>query len=336
MDRVAPSISSGRSWNFAFYKRPDRFDLYEDLPHKRGVPNVSLLARSLEERRLPLGGWSYLNSSQTSVEATSLAAMALSSEASAASGSGIEQLLRLQRRDGGWPAFLGDAEASWTTALALCALNEMTDFAAAREKAFHWLIAERGREANWFWRWKFKTADRTVSFDPDKYGWTWISGSFSWVIPHTFSIIAIKQFTVCNRSEASEKRIHLGVDMLLDRACIDGGWNSGNSVVYGVPLRPHVEATAIALLAVQDERRSEVIQRSLTWLNKEAPSVDSASSLAWCILSLFVYQEPVEELKNRLATIMGDGRDIRNNATLATALLALRCGEMIHPFEVLR
>ena len=93
--------------------------------------------------------------------------------------------------------------------------------------------------------------------------------------------------------------------MLLDRACGDGGWNSGNSVVYGVPLRPHVEATAIALLALQDERRSDVIQRSLAWLNKEVPRVDSVSSLAWCILSLFVYQKSVEELKNRLATPHG-------------------------------
>src|SRR5271154_723224 len=300
------------------------------------MPNVSQLARSLKEQRLPLGGWSYLNSSQTSVEATTLAAMALSSESSDASGPGIEQLLRLQRRDGGWPAFLGDSEGSWATALALCTLNQMTDFASAREKGFHWLIAERGREAHWFWRWKFKTADRNVRFDPDKYGWPWISGSASWVIPTAFSVIAIKQFTVCNRSEESEKRIHLGVEMLLDRACVDGGWNSGNSVAYGVPLRAHLEATAIALLALQDEQPTEMIQKSLTWLNKEAASVDSASSLAWCILSLFVYQESVEPLKNRLATIMGDGREVRNNATLATALLALKCGEMLHPFVVLR
>jgi hypothetical protein len=300
------------------------------------MPNVSQLARSLEEQRLPLGGWSYLNSSQTSVEATALAAMALSSESSDASGSGIEQLLRLQRRDGGWPAFLGDSEGSWTSALALCALNQTTDFASAREKGFHWLIAERGREAHWFWRWKFKTADRNVRFDPEKYGWPWISGSASWVVPTAFSVIAIKQFTVCNRSEASEKRIHLGVEMLLDRACVDGGWNSGNSVVYGVPLRPHVEATAIALLALQDEQRTEVTQKSLSWLRQNAAGIDSVSSLAWCILSLFVYQEPVGGLKNRLEMIVGDGRDIRNNATLATALLALKCGEMIHPFEVLR
>jgi len=294
------------------------------------------LAGPLLTRQLRSGGWSYFGSQQSSVEATSLAVMALSTESPNAARYGLDQMLDLQRRDGAWPAFVGDSEASWTTALALCTLNGTGEFTSAREMAFHWLVSEGGREGHWFWRWKFKTADRNVRFDPDKYGWPWISGSASWVIPTAFSIIAIKQFTVCNRSEASENRIHLGVEMLLDRACVDGGWNSGNSVAYGVPLRPHVEATAIALLALQDEPRSELTQRSLVWLKKEADSIDSVSSLAWCILSLFVYQESVEALKNKLATIMGDGRDIRNNATLATALLALRCGEMIHPFVVLR
>jgi hypothetical protein len=53
-------------------------------------------------------------------------------------------------------------------------------------------------------------------------------------------------------------------------------------------------------------------------------------------VTLFVYQRRIEELKRRVAAIVGDGSAIRNNATLATALLALRCGEMIHPFMVLR
>ena len=282
------------------------------------------------------GGWAYFDSVQESLEATCLAELALAPERHANSSEAILFLLKSQLSDGGWPAFLGDSEGSWTTALALCTLNSTGDFTAAREKAFRWLYAERGREGHWFWRWKFKTSDRNVRFDPDMYGWPWISGSASWVIPTAFSIVAIKQFTVCNRSDASEKRIRLGVEMLLDRACVDGGWNSGNSVVYGVPLRPHVEATAIALLALQDEQRIEMVQKSLSWLRQNAASVDSVSSLAWCILTLFVYQESVEPLKNRLATIMGDGREVRNNATLATALLALKCGEMIHPFVVLR
>ena len=224
---------------------------------------ISSLAETLRSRQMKSGGWAYFDSVQESLEATCLAELALAPERHANSSEAILFLLKSQLSDGGWPAFLGDSEGSWTTALALCTLNSTGDFTAAREKAFRWLYAERGREGHWFWRWKFKTSDRNVRFDPDKYGWPWISGSASWVIPTAFSIIAIKQFTVCNRSEASEKRIHLGVEMLLDRACVDGGWNSGNSVVYGVPLRPHVEATAIALLALQDEQRSEMIQRSL-------------------------------------------------------------------------
>ena len=297
---------------------------------------ISSLAETLRSRQMKSGGWAYFDSVQESLEATCLAELALAPERHANSSEAILFLLKSQLSDGGWPAFLGDSEGSWTTALALCTLNSTGDFTAAREKAFRWLYAERGREGHWFWRWKFKTSDRNVRFDPDKYGWPWVTGSASWVIPTAFSIIAIEQFTVCNRSEESEKRIHLGVEMLLDRECVDGGWNSGNSLVYGVPLRPHVEATAIALLALQDEQRIEMVQKSLSWLRQNAASVDSVSSLAWCILTLFVYQESVEPLKNRLATIMGDGRDIRNNATLATGLLALKCGEMIHPFVVLR
>ena len=297
---------------------------------------ISSLAETLRSRQMKSGGWAYFDSVQESLEATCLAELALAPERHANSSEAILFLLKSQLSDGGWPAFLGDSEGSWTTALALCTLNSTGDFTAAREKAFRWLYAERGREGHWFWRWKFKTSDRNVRFDPDKYGWPWVTGSASWVIPTAFSIIAIEQFTVCNRSEESEKRIHLGMEMLLDRECVDGGWNSGNSLVYGVPLRPHVEATAIALLALQDEQRTEMVQKSLSWLRQYAASVDSVSSLAWCILTLFVYQESVEPLKNRLATIMGDGREVRNNATLATALLALKCGEMIHPFVVLR
>ena len=124
--------------------------------------------------------------------------------------------------------------------------------------------------------------------------------------------------------------------MLLDRACVGGGWNSGNSVVYGVPLPPHVEATAVALLALQDEPRSEITQASLGCLQSRADEVDAVSSLSWSILTLFVYQRRIEELKRRLGAIIVDGSTIRDNATVAAALLALRCGEMIHPFKVLR
>jgi hypothetical protein len=257
-------------------------------------------------------------------------------DADPARRSGIAHLLASQRPDGAWPAFYGDSEGSWTTALAICTLNATRDFAAGREKALHWLDAERGREGHWLWRWKFKTVDRSVRFNPDKYGWQWSHGATSWVIPTAFSVVALKQFTACSRSVESDKRIRLGVEMLVDRACVDGGWNAGNSVVYGVQLSPHNEATAIALLALQYEERSSVIRAGIEWLKGRATIIRSAENLAWCILSLFVYQEPIQELKEALAARLNENRGVENTATLATALLALKCGEMIHPFEVLR
>src|SRR5260370_38841254 len=130
-----------------------------------------ILAELLLKRQMQSGGWSFFGSRQSCVEATSLAVLALGLDAEDARRSGIAHLLAAQRTAGSWPAFFGDSEGSWTTALALCTLNTTGDLASAREKALRWLDAERGREGYWFWRWKFKTVDRSVRFDPDKYGW---------------------------------------------------------------------------------------------------------------------------------------------------------------------
>jgi hypothetical protein len=297
---------------------------------------ISSLETLLIRRRLEPGGWPFFRSEQASVEATCLAILAVGATAH---GSGVSEsrfLMNCQLSDGSWPSFLGDTEGTWTTGLAISTLISLNAMSNSSDKALNWLVRERGKEGDWFWRWKFKITDREVRFNPDKYGWPWSPGTVSWVIPSAFSLVAVKQYTVCNRLAAAENRIRLGVDMLLDRACVGGGWNSGNSVVYGVPLPPHVEATAVALLALQDEERTPVIKMSLAWLKQRSATIEAVESLAWSILSLFAYQEPVEDLKVRLATLIGDGRDIRNNATLATAILALRCGEMIHPFVVLR
>jgi hypothetical protein len=306
------------------------------MRHKGRMAAISRLEEILIGRQTPAGGWSFFESTQISVEATCFALLALSALKPDYVSGRINGLLRLQRHDGSWPAFSGDQDGSWTTALAMIVLNITSAAVPARERALHWLLEKHRREANWLWRWKFKTADRNVRFDPDKYGWPWFLDSASWVIPTAFSVIAIKEFTVCNRSEPSERRIRLGVEMLLDRVCVGGGWNCGNSVVYEAPLLPHVEATAIALLALQGEKQTPAIRTSVAWLKQRSNAIKTVESLAWSVLSLFVYQEPVDHLKTQLAALIEDGREVRDNATLATALLALKCGEMIHPFMVLR
>jgi hypothetical protein len=299
------------------------------------VPTLDISAE-LRKRELPNGGWSSGLSLQASTEATCLAVLTATPHADANDRRSLQFLVAQQRRDGAWPAFAGDRGPSWATALAAITFGQVGTEVVARQQALSWLIHTRGSEGHWLWRWKFKLADRQARFDPDKYGWPWLPGANSWVIPTGFSLIALKQFVSCTPSEAARQRIRIGLDMLFDRACLGGGWNAGNSFVYGVPLTPHVEPTAIALMALQDEPPNQIIRDSIAWLKRRVENLPGISSLAWSILSLFLYGVPVEELKRRLANRIGDPSQVRDNAVLAVAALALQCGESIHPFAVIR
>jgi hypothetical protein len=82
----------------------------------------------------------------------------------------------------------------------------------------------QGREANWFWRWKFLTADRHVRFDPDKFGWPWVPHTCSWVVPTACAILALSQVPCsCGGLEDIPLRVDLGIEMLMDRACPEDG-----------------------------------------------------------------------------------------------------------------
>jgi hypothetical protein len=158
----------------------------------------------------------------------------------------------------------------------------------------------------------------------------------SWVIPTTFALVVLKQFVSCTPSEAARQRIRTGVEMLFDRACVGGGWDAGNKIVYGAPLKPHVEPTAIALMALQDELPNQIIRDSVAWLKRRVEDLPGISSFAWSILSLFLYGVSVQKLKRRLAGRIGDLSQVCDNSVLAVAALALQCGEAIHPFALIR
>ena len=161
------------------------------------------LVLELRHRELPQGGWSFGNSRQPSVEATTLAILALAAEFPEVSAHSVRFLLSVQRGDGSWPAFRGDDDGSWTTALAALTLSHVSVDSRVREKATAWLLDTKGREAHWLWRWKFKTADAQAGIDPDKYGWPWMPGANSWVIPTAFAVIALKQLSACTPSTRS-------------------------------------------------------------------------------------------------------------------------------------
>lgn len=72
---------------------------------------------------------------------------------------------------------------SWATALAVLALISVRSDRVGLASGICWLLNVRGLEANWLWRWKLRTVDNKVRFDPRKFGWGWVSGTTSWVVP---------------------------------------------------------------------------------------------------------------------------------------------------------
>ena len=128
--------------------------------------------------------------------------------------------------------------------------------------------------------------------------------------------------------------------MLLDRACPQGGWNAGNGIVYGVPLRPHVDATALALVALRVHRHRPTVNSSLTWMLNQI-NCSSAYSLAWLILSAAAFKDcrsdvlPVlDTARKRLAALVEEPQQIQDTSTLALAALALDLETTDNPLEV--
>ena len=237
---------------------------------------LSALLAELALRQLPCGGWAALaSSSQPAIEPTCYSALALGSVPAGDIERAQDFLLHTQNPNGSWPVFPGDdQEGGWVTSLAVMVLREVMPAIPARLQGFHWLMNCAGKESNWFWKWKFRTADRHVRFDPDKFGWPWFPDTVSWVVPTAFAILALKQIPCsCDSFEHVAARIDCGIQMLVDRACPGGGWNAGNGVVYGTALTPHPDDTAIALLALIDRRQEAVVQSGVRYLEHVAPTL---------------------------------------------------------------
>ena len=176
---------------------------------------------------------------QPAIEPTCYAALALGSTPVGDIERAQDFLLRTQNPNGSWPVVPGDdQEGGWVTSLAVIVLRDLVPAIPARLQGFHWLLDCSGRESNWLWKWKFRTADRHVRFDPDKYGWPWFSDTVSWAVPTAFAILALNQIPCsCGDLERIRLRVDCGIQMLFDRACPGGGWNGGMVLSMSAPWR---------------------------------------------------------------------------------------------------
>ncbi len=219
----------------------------------------------------------------------------------------------------------------------MMALRFAQPLVAPVDKTFRWLLNNRGREGSWFWNWKFRTVDRRVRFNPSKYGWPWFPGTVSWVVPTAFSLITLQQAFPCCRAEHVVKRIRLGTEMLLDRACPGGGWNAGNGMVFGAALNAHIDTTAIALLALAVDDAQPVVRQALTWLRQASAECSSPYSLAWSALAFLMHKDRAANLCiARLHEALSSHSSAFNTETLSLAAIAMNAiGSTTNPFQVI-
>lgn len=178
---------------------------------------------------------------------------------------------------------IGDTQPHWSTSLFVIALTRLGVRSDLRDKAVNWLLAWKGNRTN---------PKEEITLNGMLQGWPWASGTFSWVEPTSYAMLALKL-----AGQGRHKRISEAELLLLDRVCEDGGWNYGNRVVYGAAFQGFPSTTALAALALQDSTIARpAVERGLAFLERRMQSRQSALTLAFAILCLQVFSKPTAPL----------------------------------------
>lgn len=285
------------------------------------------------------GGWGSYPGAVGRTESTALATLALfanaTGEEAGAIAAGRDWLETRQLPSGAWP--LGDdaAEPSWSTSLAALALSHFAPDTERIASATRWLLELEGQGTPW-WRkvlhW-FLPDRRVVEIDPDLTGWPWAAGTFSWVEPTAYALMALKRLRGVAGGGRAGERIEEADRLLVDRACHGGGWNYGNKRVLGEELWPYPDTTALALLALADRPDLPEVSGGLAALGRMLEENDSILSLGLAALAYRAHGRDASALRERLAAKLGawDGGETR---ALGWAALALAPSD--EPLGVLR
>jgi hypothetical protein len=126
-----------------------------------------------------------------------------------------------------------------------------------------------------------KDSKNPLGHDSTIKGWPWIAGTHSWVEPTALSIMAIDTCGFGNHD-----RVHEAVRLLIDRQLPHGGWNYGNTSVFGQELHPDPESTGAALHALEHRVSRCEIQRSLDYLVERIQKLRTPLALGWGLLGL--------------------------------------------------
>ena len=272
------------------------------------------LRQTLIDAANPAGGWGYYRGKQSRIEPTGWALLALHDQVPAAElASHLNFLQRLTRPDG-----LLHESPQYPVNFAFNALAGLTfrrlGALDAHRSVLRGLIGFAGVTVS---------PTPVIRQDGSLHGWPWIEGTFSWVEPTSWALLALKSAAPDDRPAAAPMRIEEGERVLFDRVCRSGGWNYGNSAVFNQDLRPYVPTTALALLALQDRRNHPVVQSSLDWLHRNQTSEESGMALSLTAICLRIFGVATDAVESRLREQAARADFLGNLHVTATTLFAL-------------
>jgi hypothetical protein len=255
------------------------------------------------------GGWPYYAGRHSRLEPTGWALLALADP-------GVTPLLQRWRTPAGLlvePELPGVNYAfNALAAIALAATPDSPRSAADAASIARVLLAHRGERVS---------EHPAVRQNPNLQGWSWIDGTFSWVEPTAWCMLAVKKFA--RGAPEAAARVDEAERVMQDRACTGGGWNYGNAEVYGKNLPAHVPPTAVAVLALQDRMSEAMVQNAVAFLGREASREGSTTALALSWLALTSVNAPAETLVAQLVERLPITESIGNLSAAAQMLYVL-------------
>jgi hypothetical protein len=244
--------------------------------------------------------WGYRPGGPPAAEPTALAGLALAAHAGAQAdpdaASAAAWLASRQREDGSIAAGTdaGRDAPGWPTALACVLWRATGAHADARARATAWLVRRRGETMP-------VTPDQIVGHDTSLPGWSWVEATHSFLEPTAWALLALRG----EAGAAAAERVALGIRLIDDRAVADGGWNYGNTTVYGRALRAQPAPTGLALVALSAcgaEARS--VGPALAYLARVAPTLRAPVSLGWALLGLRAWGRGVVAAEGLIAAAL--------------------------------
>jgi hypothetical protein len=199
-------------------------------------------------------------------------------------------LKQWQMGDGGVSPGAGVRQSNWTTALWVTLHSRAGRTDGGYGQAVAWLVEMQGQEGTPLRRFVEWFKHSEDGYHPERYGWTWYPGTNSWIEPTVHAVIALKLAKAADAGVRNRmrERVELGMGMIRDRQCKDGGWNYGNRTALHVNLPSYPETTAVALLGLQGADAG-LLKPALKKAEEMLSGVRSPLTRAWVKLALRVH-----------------------------------------------